>query len=75
MGTTDKTKSKWDKSEKPLTGVYPSDDHITVYLQEPPISSSLIKASGGYLKYWNDARSRQPLLAQMGLDFCSAPGT
>ena len=43
-----------------------SHDTIQVYLDSPLVPDEEIKAAGGVLKYWE--------LAQMVLDFLSAPG-
>ena len=44
------------------------------YLAEPPIPSDFVKGCEGYLKYWNLKRSQGCKVAQMALDFLSAPG-
>lgn len=49
-------------------------DHIETYLKEPPIPSSVITDTGGYLKFWSGAAVKRPGLARMGIDFCSTPG-
>jgi hypothetical protein len=49
-------------------------DSIEWYLADPPIPTSVITETGGYIKYWAQAFSTHPLLAKMGSDYCSAPG-
>jgi hypothetical protein len=49
-------------------------DHITTYLKEPLLPSTVIKDAGGYMQYWHQASSTRPNLARMASDFCSAPG-
>lgn len=44
------------------------------YLNTPRISKPKPQAAGGVLQYWENARATQPRLAQMALDFLSAPG-
>lgn len=53
---------------------YPYDD-IETYLTEPVLPQNAIIAAGGYLSYWTTASKKvRPFLAQMALDFISAPG-
>jgi hypothetical protein len=51
-----------------------SHDTIQAYLDGPLVSESEINAAGGVLKYWELARATHPRVAQMALDFLSAPG-
>lgn len=55
------------------TEVHPVD-HIRHYLKESLASSSDIQAAGGYIRYWTNLKATRPRLAQMALDYCSAPG-
>ena len=43
-------------------------DHIETYLKEA------IVAAGGYLSYWSKVLTARSRLAQMALDYVSAPG-
>lgn len=47
---------------------------MDAYLNTPCISRTEILAAGGLLRYWENARATCPRLAQMALDFLSAPG-
>ncbi len=38
------------------------------------IESQTIQKAGGYMKYWYNAMSTCPSLAQLGSELCSAPG-
>lgn len=49
-------------------------DHIETYLKEPLLTQEAINAAGGYLNLWEVARQTSPCVAQMALDFISAPG-
>ncbi|OJA11691.1 hypothetical protein AZE42_09249, partial [Rhizopogon vesiculosus] len=49
-------------------------DSIEAYLDSPRVSKAELNAAGGVLKYWENARATRPRLAQMALDFLSAPG-
>ena len=49
-------------------------DSIEAYLDSPPIAKPEVKATGGVLKYWESCRTTRHRLAQMALDFLSAPG-
>ena len=51
-----------------------SHDTIQAYLDSPLVPDEEIKAAGGVLKYWELARATRPRVAQMALDFLSAPG-
>ncbi|KAG2031802.1 hypothetical protein BDR03DRAFT_986142 [Suillus americanus] len=68
--------SKWaiysDNEDEDVTSVHP--DSMDAYLNTPCISRTKILAAGGILHYWENARATRPRLAQMALDFLSAPG-
>jgi len=49
-------------------------DSIEAYLNSPRVSKTELNAAGGVLQYWENARATRPRLAQMALDFLSAPG-
>jgi hypothetical protein len=49
-------------------------DHIETYLNEPTPTKESITAAGGYLNYWTAALKTRPTVAQMALDYISAPG-
>jgi hypothetical protein len=49
-------------------------DHIETYLKEPVVIKKGIVAAGGYLNYWSKILTTRPHLAQMALDYVSAPG-
>ena len=49
-------------------------DHIETYLKEPVVIKEGIVAAGGYLSYWSKVLTARPRLAQMALDYVSAPG-
>ena len=51
-----------------------SHDTIQAYLDSLLVPDEEIKAAGGILKYWELARATRPRVAQMALDFLSAPG-
>ncbi|KAG1834968.1 hypothetical protein DFJ58DRAFT_847498 [Suillus subalutaceus] len=67
---------KWaiysDNEDEDVTSVHP--DSMDAYLNTPCISRAKILAAGGLLRYWENARATHPRLAQMALDFLSAPG-
>ena len=53
-----------------------SHDSIEAYLNAPNIvSHAEILSAGGILKYWHHMRATQPRLAQMALDYLSAPAS
>ena len=49
-------------------------DHIETYLTSELVTSEAISEAGGYMMYWNTAKSNRPCVAKFGMDFCSAPG-
>jgi len=49
-------------------------DPLDAYLDSACMSKAQLANIGGVLKYWEHARTTQPRLAQMALDFLSAPG-
>lgn len=49
-------------------------DTIDAYLNSPKISKKEIEKCGGVLGYWERERTTRPRVAQMALDFLSAPG-
>ena len=49
-------------------------DSIYTYLDSPPVPKAEVRAAGSALKYWENCRDTRPRLAQMALDFLSAPG-
>jgi hypothetical protein len=67
--------SKWAKrsdNEDEATSINP--DSMVVYLDAPRVPREEVIAAGGVLQYWENARATRPRLAQMALDFLSAPG-
>ena len=62
------------KVNEPVAPTTYGPDHIETYLKEPPIPSSVITDTGGYLKFWSGAAVKCPGLARMGTDFCLTPG-
>jgi hypothetical protein len=68
-------RSKWSR-EHPVTGPSStlSHDSIESYLNTPCISDAEILSAGGILKYWDHMHATRPRLAQMALDYLSAPG-
>jgi hypothetical protein len=71
-----RSSSKWaiysDNEDQDVTSVHP--DSMDAYLNMPCMSRTEIQAAGGVLQYWENARATRPRLAQMALDFLSAPG-
>jgi len=51
-----------------------SHDSIELYLTTPCVSETEILTAGGVLKYWDHMHATRPRLAQMALDYLSAPG-
>ena len=51
-----------------------SSDSIDTYLKEPLISTSKVNNAGGVLQYWEKVATTHLHLAQMALDFLTAPG-
>ena len=49
-------------------------DPLDTYLDSARMSKAQLADIGGVLKYWEHACTTQPRLAQMTLDFLSAPG-
>lgn len=49
-------------------------DHMDLYLQGDTVDQSVIEDAGGVLCYWEQELKTRPQLAQMALDFLSAPG-
>lgn len=72
-----RSSSKWaiysDNEDEDVTSVHP--DSMDAYLNTPCISRTEILAAGGILHYWENARATRPRLAQMALDFLSAPAS
>ncbi|KAK7047943.1 hypothetical protein VNI00_006271 [Paramarasmius palmivorus] len=50
-------------------------DELEAYLSAPPVSKKEIKGAGGVLKWWESMRTTRPRLAQMALDFLTAPAS
>ncbi|KAF9233125.1 hypothetical protein BU15DRAFT_54311 [Melanogaster broomeanus] len=57
----------------PVTPERPEDD-INTYLDEPVVPTSHVDAAGGLLGFWEGMREKRRSVAQMALDYCSAPG-
>jgi len=71
---TKRQRSEWDAVESAdEDGSEQDPDSIEAYLDAPPIPKAEVKAAGGVLKYWENRRDTRPQLAQMALDFLSAP--
>ena len=49
-------------------------DYIETYLKEPLVIKEGIVAAGGYLSYWSKFLTAHSHVAQMALDYVSAPG-
>ena len=49
-------------------------DQLDFYLADKIVPAAVIDSAGGILCYWEQRLSTQPQLAQMALDFLSAPG-
>ena len=49
-------------------------DHMDLYLPGDAVHQSVIDDAGGVLCYWEQELKIRPQLAQMALDFLSAPG-
>ena len=47
---------------------------MDLYLQGDIVDQSVIDDAGGVLSYWEQELKTRPQLAQMALDFLSAPG-
>lgn len=60
-------------SEDEATSTPP--DSIEAYLEASCVPRAEIAAAGGVLQYWENARATRPRLAQMALDFLSAPAS
>jgi hypothetical protein len=77
MDIVQRQRSEWDTVESgDEEGSSEQDpDSIEAYLDSLPIPKSEVKAAGGVLKYWENRRDTRPQLAQMALDFLSAPGS
>jgi hypothetical protein len=71
-----RTSSKWaiQSDGEDEADVYIPPDSMDGYLNTPRISKVELQAAGGVLQYWENARATRPRLAQMALDFLSAPG-
>ncbi|CAE7107559.1 unnamed protein product [Rhizoctonia solani] len=52
-----------------------SEDSIEAYFNSPCVPSDVIAQHGGILGYWHHELKRRPALAQMALDFLTAPAT
>ncbi|KIJ58079.1 hypothetical protein HYDPIDRAFT_103308 [Hydnomerulius pinastri MD-312] len=50
------------------------EDDISTYLDEPVVPLSHVNAAGGLLKFWEGMREKRSSVAQMALNYCSAPG-
>ena len=75
---TQRQRSKWvilDDNDNDNESRTANLDSLDAYLGSLPIPKSEIKAAGpgGVLKYWENTRMTHPRLAQMALDFLSAP--
>ena len=78
MTVTQHQQSKWailDDNDNDDESQTANLDSLDAYLGSPPIPKSEIKAvgPGGVLKYWENAHMTCPRLAQMALNFLSAP--
>ena len=71
-----RTSSKWaaHSDEEDEENNFTCPDSIEAYLDSPRVSKTELNAAGGVLQYWVNARATRPRLAQMALDFLSAPG-
>ncbi|KAG2340569.1 hypothetical protein BDR05DRAFT_1002389 [Suillus weaverae] len=69
-------RSKYDINDPDAESLddVPSLDSLESYLNSPRVFRPEIISLGGVLKYWENARAMIPRLAQMALDFLSAPG-
>ncbi|QRV80101.1 hAT family dimerization protein [Ceratobasidium sp. AG-Ba] len=52
-----------------------NNDCIEAYFNSPCISSDIIAQHGGMLGYWHHELKRRPAVAQMALDYLTAPAT
>ncbi|QRV95405.1 hAT family dimerization protein [Ceratobasidium sp. AG-Ba] len=52
-----------------------NNDSIEAYFNSPCISSEIIAQHGGILGYWHHESKRRPAVAQMALDYLTAPAT
>ncbi|CAE7168274.1 unnamed protein product [Rhizoctonia solani] len=53
----------------------PTRDTIEAYLDSPTMPSSLIQHAGGVLGYWSAELTNRPRVAQMALDYLTAPAS
>ncbi|KAJ3575281.1 hypothetical protein NP233_g1215 [Leucocoprinus birnbaumii] len=51
------------------------DDDINAFLDDKLVSSEVIQAAGGYMKWWESKAEKLPALARMAMDYCSAPAS
>ncbi|EJD36354.1 hypothetical protein AURDEDRAFT_174551 [Auricularia subglabra TFB-10046 SS5] len=51
------------------------EDTLDAYLEAPVVPVEVIDAAGGLLAYWESQRAKRPRLAQMALDFLTAPAS
>ncbi|GBE85873.1 hypothetical protein SCP_0803950 [Sparassis crispa] len=67
-------RGKWASSfrDDASTSSHPIDS-IEAYLESPLVSSDDIRLAGGVLGYWAQASHARPRLAQMALDYLTAP--
>ena len=65
----------WDSdTEEPKLATFDETDQLDFYLANKTVPSTVIDDAGGILRYWEQQLETQPQLAQMALDFLSAPG-
>jgi hypothetical protein len=70
-----KCRSRWASSHREESVEdFSNPDSIEAYLSLPPVSKKEILDAGGVLKYWDAACCSRPHLAQMALDYLTAPG-
>jgi len=72
--------SRWLEGLTTAASVQPSKippdiDDIEAYLNEPVVPEEVVRNAGGVMKYWHLLETSRPRLAQMGADYCSAPGS
>ena len=71
---TRSTYHDWDSDTEEVDSPTMSLDHMDLYLQGDVVDQSVIDDAGGVLCYWERELKTRPQLAQMALDFLSAPG-
>jgi hypothetical protein len=61
--------SSWSSHEFASDSISPKDDILT-YLHSPPLA---VESVPDIMAYWENRRADEPALAEMALDYISAP--